>query len=1317
MTTPGGNAINLAALWVPVMPETSHLASEMKNVGKEMRRNLEEGLNSGTSPDQMGQSLGQRLGTSAVNAFGASLKNLPGFASGAVEGFSKVNDDLAEKLRGKATDALKTYRSALDEVAAASSRSTEADTKLNLAKDNGINKASIMLPLMQEQTAAHNALAAATSKSAAAHDDYTSKLNASTEASHAHFNSSAALAGMLGGAVTGGIMLVVSGLEKMTELGFEAFKGAIEGSIELGKKLVEVGEAYEHLNIQIQEVSPATGQVLDQLEATSSRVFASLDVAGKDTGQTVATLANLLNMAANDPALEILSKHVEELQGRFGKIDVQKLAAQFSLFGVAGKDADNVLASLLQSARGASMMLPAFLSNFADVGAVMQQAGLNAQQTGAFIEEIAKKIPNLAQGLRGFSMAEKVFGDPKQPGGPIEFNKGLELAGQHIKELIAAGDTAGAQSFSEHLFGARQWQQALIMIKAYFDVVRQGPDAFNATGQSIDDLLEKTRTLTTNVWEELKHKVMDMLKPVGIGVLKDVTDALTGIGKWFDDNHDAIIAKIKAWGSAFIDDLPQILQFTGTLISLMGDLANTLKGPASSIMDMAAAFLLLTGHFQDSKDMLNAADKLLSTDFSKVFDPIAKTVKDIHLDTTGIKDDLFGAGAAQLPQNPYSTPGSPRMPLGRGGEGQSPNPQPGVGQQPYTPSMLPPGSGGGGTGIVGASISGMGDNRALAQSIFPWPASEWPAFDQLEMKEAGYNPLARNASGAFGIGQFLGHENDAYASGYSQNPQTQLETMFRYIADRYGTPSAAWAQYYKHPGGQGSYAQGSFVSGGAGGIDDVPALLTAGEYVWDKDTVDKYGWLISMLHNAKHFQGGGGTGSADYAASGAGNDDVGIDPQLKFAEQIASGFGLTLTAGKSGHGTHQIDGGYHDSGQAADFSNGMQTDAELAFAMYMIEHFGSQLAELIHSDPRLPKLIKDGQLVDPLFYGQDTLDGHKDHVHLAIKSTQALTDQLSPGTEPLTAGLPGSMSKGGFPGMPGQYGGGGAYGGQTADQAYSTATAVQSAKDRLSDTDWNIQQKQAEIDKAKKDLAGTTVKDWLGHDVNVPPDATQTAQINDNLSKLNHELEVLNRTRGEQGGALTEAERKQQESALAPPGKGAGQAKVTGEAAFQQLGGGLLKGIASDLGFGDVFSKSPMDWGIVKLATGLASWGIGTANAWADEIGRGHTGMTGNQPIPGWDAGGGGGGGGGGIVSGLLGGIGLPGVKSMPNVSAGSNIRPGTGQIGVQGTGPAPGPMVQGDYMPINITQTQPDTKQIMAPVQNYLQSSQFTNSGGFPPP
>ncbi len=82
-------------------------------------------------------------------------------------------------------------------------------------------------------------------------------------------------------------------------------------------------------------------------------------------------------------------------------------------------------------------------------------------------------------------------------------------------------------------------------------------------------------------------------------------------------------------------------------------------------------------------------------------------------------------------------------------------------------------------------------NKALARRMFPWPASMWPSFDYLEMREAGYNRFARNpSSGAYGIPQALPPTKmpiAAQAAGGS-HAGPQLSWMYGYIGSVYGNP-------------------------------------------------------------------------------------------------------------------------------------------------------------------------------------------------------------------------------------------------------------------------------------------------------------------------------------------------------------------------------------------------------------------------------------------------------------------------------------------------------------------------------------------------
>lgn len=138
------------------------------------------------------------------------------------------------------------------------------------------------------------------------------------------------------------------------------------------------------------------------------------------------------------------------------------------------------------------------------------------------------------------------------------------------------------------------------------------------------------------------------------------------------------------------------------------------------------------------------------------------------------------------------------------------------------------GASGGGSPGGSTAVSG-GSNKALlfaAAAQHGWTSQgELSALDNLEMHEAGYSATARNSSsGAFGIAQAYGHGNANTAAadgtneygGYglsdaqakaanSGDAGWQSVWMCNYIQQTYGSPSAAWAQYFNHSGGVGSY--------------------------------------------------------------------------------------------------------------------------------------------------------------------------------------------------------------------------------------------------------------------------------------------------------------------------------------------------------------------------------------------------------------------------------------------------------------------------------------------------------------------------------
>ena len=87
-------------------------------------------------------------------------------------------------------------------------------------------------------------------------------------------------------------------------------------------------------------------------------------------------------------------------------------------------------------------------------------------------------------------------------------------------------------------------------------------------------------------------------------------------------------------------------------------------------------------------------------------------------------------------------------------------------------------------------------NRGLGYHLmlqFGLATDQWQYLDALWQRESGWNQLAENASGAYGIPQSLpGSKMAEVAPDWRTNAETQITWGLAYIAARYGNPRGAW---------------------------------------------------------------------------------------------------------------------------------------------------------------------------------------------------------------------------------------------------------------------------------------------------------------------------------------------------------------------------------------------------------------------------------------------------------------------------------------------------------------------------------------------
>lgn len=121
----------------------------------------------------------------------------------------------------------------------------------------------------------------------------------------------------------------------------------------------------------------------------------------------------------------------------------------------------------------------------------------------------------------------------------------------------------------------------------------------------------------------------------------------------------------------------------------------------------------------------------------------------------------------------------------------------------------------GGSAVTDSTVPSGSGQQALqsAASAYGWGSgAQWQALQSVEMREAGFNPQAKNpSSGALGMAQALGHGDAATAgtlgneyggfgltdaqaqAANSGDAGAQALWMVNYIAATYGTPANAWA--------------------------------------------------------------------------------------------------------------------------------------------------------------------------------------------------------------------------------------------------------------------------------------------------------------------------------------------------------------------------------------------------------------------------------------------------------------------------------------------------------------------------------------------
>ena len=186
-----------------------------------------------------------------------------------------------------------------------------------------------------------------------------------------------------------------------------------------------------------------------------------------------------------------------------GKLNVDSLAGAMMRFGLSGKDADDALASFMQSAQELGRQ-PAcrWSTRSSTSGAVLHDLGLSAEQAGQFVGRLQQLGP---AGAGGIAVLEKAMKEAGKEGKTLK-----EFLQEETEFLNGPATDAAKDAEAADVFGAKKWEEARDAVKAYQETLEENPDKLRGQPAKISTTVaDKTQSLA-NKWDQLSNTIKSM---------------------------------------------------------------------------------------------------------------------------------------------------------------------------------------------------------------------------------------------------------------------------------------------------------------------------------------------------------------------------------------------------------------------------------------------------------------------------------------------------------------------------------------------------------------------------------------------------------------------------------------------------------------------------------------------------------------------------------------------------------------------------------------------------------------------------------------
>jgi hypothetical protein len=403
--------------------------------------------------------------------------------------------------------------------------------------------------------------------------------------------------------------------------------------------MMQIGNEYQEMTRIIAGSTVDTGAIEKYAGAVRDIMASGAVVHFEDVAENIGRLS--ANISGLDMShLKELTTTLAEADELVGHIDATKFAGILNAWDLDGKQANETLTMLVNTARQTGIEFNMMTDEMTRVGPAMRELGYDAAQSATFFAKMTQEGERGTRLIFGMNEIVTKMSALVERGVFRSVQEGWEGLVAGVQKLAAQG-SAAADSMAISLL--KQYTTPSTASLLYEDLKNHILDASSAmkvlqgTDQDLGEAVEKTKSLG-QAFEVLGQQVRAGLAPIGVGLAEALVGMSDKVGNWLKENQ----GKLVHWGAEFAQTFLGIMgQATSTMMSIVsaaGPLfeafAKAISGYAIYITDVLRPVFSALSHLPGlGPTMGSVADALqkMRTVAGEGFDiPIAKALSEAN---------------------------------------------------------------------------------------------------------------------------------------------------------------------------------------------------------------------------------------------------------------------------------------------------------------------------------------------------------------------------------------------------------------------------------------------------------------------------------------------------------------------------------------------------------------------------------------------------------------------------------------------------------------------------------------------------------------